>query len=84
MPLRLLARLGFTAAAFSVLLGTYFFARLARRHPDAGRLGFGDVATVFFGGMSLVGIAIIGRYLSVIVEETPVARSGGAARGRRR
>jgi glycosyltransferase involved in cell wall biosynthesis len=70
LPLRLLARLGLTAAAFSVVLGTYFFARwLAGIQTPTGWASV-MLATVFFGGMSLVGIATIGRYLSVIVEET--------------
>ena len=70
LPLRLLARLGLTAAAFSLFLGTYFFARwLAGIQTPTGWASV-MLATVFFGGMSLVGIATIGRYLSVIVEET--------------
>ena len=70
LPLRLLARLGLAAATFSALVGIWFTARwmVGIQTPP----GWASVmlATVFFGGMTLVGIAIVGRYLGVIVEET--------------
>jgi polyisoprenyl-phosphate glycosyltransferase len=70
LPLRLLARLGIAAATFSALLGAYFTARwLAGIQTPPGWASV-MLATVFFGGMTLVGIAIVGRYLGVIVEET--------------
>jgi glycosyltransferase involved in cell wall biosynthesis len=70
LPLRLLARLGVAAALFSALIGAYFTARwLAGIQTPPGWASV-MLATVFFGGMILIGIATIGRYLSVIVEET--------------
>jgi hypothetical protein len=70
LPLRILARLGAAAAflstvAAAVLLGLWSVG--TRATP-----GWASVflATTFFGGMTLIGIATIGRYLSVIVEET--------------
>jgi hypothetical protein len=70
LPLRLLARLGFGAATFSVLIGVYFTTRwLAGIQTPPGWASV-MLATVFFGGMTLVGISIVGRYLGVIVEET--------------
>ena len=70
LPLRILARLGFAAAfssavAAAVSLGLWSVG-------TRGTPGWASVflATTFFGGMTLIGIATIGRYLSVIVEET--------------
>jgi hypothetical protein len=70
LPLRLLARLGLAAAAFSVLIATWFTVRWIAGVDTPPGWASVMLATVFFGGMSLVGIATIGRYLSVIVEET--------------
>jgi polyisoprenyl-phosphate glycosyltransferase len=69
-PLRLLARLGIVAAVGSLLVAAYLLARflMGSRPPEGWTSVF--VAVVFFGGASLLGIATIGRYLSVIVEET--------------
>jgi hypothetical protein len=70
LPLRLLARLGVVAAMFSVLIGLYFLARWVAGIQTPPGWASVMLATVFFGGMILIGIATIGRYLSVIVEET--------------
>jgi glycosyltransferase involved in cell wall biosynthesis len=70
LPLRLLARLGVAASMFSVLIGVYFTARWVAGIQTPPGWASVMLATVFFGGMILIGIATIGRYLSVIVEET--------------
>jgi hypothetical protein len=70
LPLRLLARLGFAAATFSVLVGIWFTARWMAGIQTPPGWASVMLATVFFGGMILVGISIVGRYLGVIVEET--------------
>jgi hypothetical protein len=70
LPLKLLSRLGVTAAFLS---GTLSIVLLVHWLTGARRTaGWASVflATTFFGGMCLVGIATIGRYLSVILEET--------------
>jgi dolichol-phosphate mannosyltransferase/undecaprenyl-phosphate 4-deoxy-4-formamido-L-arabinose transferase len=70
LPLRLLARLGIIAAGGSILAAGYLLLRyMFGAHPPEGWASV-FLATVFFGGASLLGIATIGRYLSVIVEET--------------
>jgi glycosyltransferase involved in cell wall biosynthesis len=70
LPLRLLARLGLAAAGGSILIAVYLLARFfLGAHPPQGWTSV-LLATMFFGGASLLGIATIGRYLSVIVEET--------------
>jgi len=70
LPLRLLARLGLVAAGGSILVSAYLVARFAlgSHAPEGWTSVF--LATMFFGGACLLGIATIGRYLSVIVEET--------------
>jgi dolichol-phosphate mannosyltransferase/undecaprenyl-phosphate 4-deoxy-4-formamido-L-arabinose transferase len=70
LPLRILARLGATAALLSVLLAAYFIARWAAGIQTPPGWASQLLVTVFFGGMCLLGIATIGRYLGVIVEET--------------
>jgi dolichol-phosphate mannosyltransferase/undecaprenyl-phosphate 4-deoxy-4-formamido-L-arabinose transferase len=70
LPLRILARLGATAALFSVLLAIFFTARWAAGIQTPPGWASEILVTVFFGGMCLLGIATIGRYLGVIVEET--------------
>jgi hypothetical protein len=70
LPLRLLSRLGVVAAGLSVLLGVFFIARWAAGIQTPPGWASQLLLTVFFGGMCLLGIGIIGRYLGVIVEET--------------
>jgi hypothetical protein len=70
LPLRLLARLGLAAAGGSILFAGYLLARFFMgAHPPEGWTSV-LLATMFFGGACLLGIATIGRYLSVIVEDT--------------
>ena len=70
LPLRLLSRLGAAAAALSVLLAAFFVARWAAGIQTPPGWASQLLLTVFFGGMCLLGIGVIGRYLGVIVEET--------------
>jgi len=70
LPLRLLSRLGAAAAALSVILTVFFVARWAVGIQTPPGWASELLLILFFGGMSLLGIGIIGRYLGVIVEET--------------
>jgi dolichol-phosphate mannosyltransferase/undecaprenyl-phosphate 4-deoxy-4-formamido-L-arabinose transferase len=70
LPLRLLSRLGAAAAALSVILTVFFVARWAVGIQTPPGWASDVLLILFFGGMSLLGIGIIGRYLGVIVEET--------------
>jgi len=70
LPLRVLARLGAAASLLSVVLGLLFAARWAAGIQTPTGWTSEILVTVFFGGMCLLGIATIGRYLGVIVEET--------------
>jgi polyisoprenyl-phosphate glycosyltransferase len=70
LPLRLLSRLGAFAAALSVFLAAFFIARWAAGIQTPPGWASQLLITVFFGGMCLLGIGIIGRYLGLIVEET--------------
>jgi dolichol-phosphate mannosyltransferase/undecaprenyl-phosphate 4-deoxy-4-formamido-L-arabinose transferase len=70
LPLRILSRLGAAAAAFSLLLAAFFIARAAAGIQTPPGWASQTLITVFFGGMCLLGIGVIGRYLGVIVEET--------------
>jgi glycosyltransferase involved in cell wall biosynthesis len=70
LPLRLLSRLGAFAAALSLFLAAFFIARWAAGIQTPPGWASQVLITVFFGGMCLLGIGIVGRYLGVIVEET--------------
>jgi dolichol-phosphate mannosyltransferase/undecaprenyl-phosphate 4-deoxy-4-formamido-L-arabinose transferase len=70
LPLKLISRLGAVAAALSLLLASFFIVRWAVGIQTPPGWVSQLLATVFFGGMCLLGIGIIGRYLGVIVEET--------------
>jgi dolichol-phosphate mannosyltransferase/undecaprenyl-phosphate 4-deoxy-4-formamido-L-arabinose transferase len=70
LPLRLLSRLGAAAAALSVILTVFFVARWAVGIQTPPGWASELLLILFFGGMSLLGIGVIGRYLGVIVEET--------------
>ena len=69
LPLKLISRLGAAAAVLSLLLASLFIARWAVGIQTPPGWASQLLLTVFFGGMCLLGIGIIGRYLSVIVEE---------------
>jgi dolichol-phosphate mannosyltransferase/undecaprenyl-phosphate 4-deoxy-4-formamido-L-arabinose transferase len=70
LPLRILSRLGVFAAVVSALLSAVLFINwiFGAHHSPGWASVF--LATTFFGGMCLIGIATIGRYLSVVLEET--------------
>jgi dolichol-phosphate mannosyltransferase/undecaprenyl-phosphate 4-deoxy-4-formamido-L-arabinose transferase len=70
LPLQLISRLGAAAAALSLLLAAFFVVRWAVGIQTPPGWASQLLVTVFFGGMCLLGIGIIGRYLGVIVEET--------------
>jgi hypothetical protein len=70
LPLRLLSRLGVFAAVLSCLLSAVLLVDwLLGSHRTPGWASV-FLAVTFFGGMCLIGIATIGRYLSVVLEET--------------
>jgi dolichol-phosphate mannosyltransferase/undecaprenyl-phosphate 4-deoxy-4-formamido-L-arabinose transferase len=70
LPLRLLSRVGAAAAVLSVVLAIFFVARWAAGIETPPGWASELLLILFFGGMSLLGIGVIGRYLGVIVEET--------------
>jgi glycosyltransferase involved in cell wall biosynthesis len=70
LPLRILARLGAIAAVLSALVSAVLLARWLAGSRDTSGWASVFLAVTFFGGMTLIGIATIGRYLTVIVEET--------------
>lgn len=69
LPLRLLARFGSFMAAASLAFGAYLIVRsLFGTDRPTGWLSV-FVAVIFFGGMSLFGIGMLGRYIAVIITE---------------
>jgi len=72
-PLRLLAVLGFTAAALAALVTLIVIARwLAGADPPAGWASV-FLSTMFFGGSILIGVGLLGEYMALVIGETQAA-----------
>lgn len=69
LPLKLLSRLGFFVALGSTVGATVVFVRwlLGVQTPPGWASSF--LATMFFGGLLLLGIGLLGEYMAVIVKE---------------
>jgi len=69
LPLRVLSRLGLFSAAVALVIGAVFFGRwLAGANTPPGWASV-FMATVFFGGVGLFGLGLLGEYLGLIVQE---------------
>lgn len=69
LPLRLLSRLGLFCAVVALVLGAVFLVRwLAGANTPAGWMSV-FMATLFFGGVSLFGLGLLGEYIGLIIQE---------------
>ena len=69
LPLRLLSRIGVLCAVVATVLGAIFFGRwLAGADTPPGWASV-FLATVFFGGVSLFGLGLLGEYVGLIIQE---------------
>jgi len=70
LPLDLIVYLGFILTMFSfVFIVSYLFAAILFGNPLKASITLVS-AVVFFGGINLLALSIIGKYVQVIVEET--------------
>jgi polyisoprenyl-phosphate glycosyltransferase len=70
LPLDLMTYFGFVATAFSfIFIIGYIFTVLIFGNPIKTSITL-LLAVVFFGGINLLAISIVGKYIQVIVEET--------------
>jgi dolichol-phosphate mannosyltransferase len=70
LPLDLIVYLGFILTMFSfVFIVSYLFAAILFGNPLKASITLVS-AVVFFGGINLLALSIIGKYIQVIVEET--------------
>jgi glycosyltransferase involved in cell wall biosynthesis len=69
LPLRLLSRLGVLCAGLALALAGFFLIRwfLGADTPPGWASVF--LATVFFGGVALFGLGLLGEYVGVIIRE---------------
>jgi hypothetical protein len=69
MPLKLLSRLGLLVAFVALAAALAFFIRwlLGVQTPPGWASVF--LATLFFGGITLFGIGLLGEYTSVVIRE---------------
>jgi polyisoprenyl-phosphate glycosyltransferase len=69
LPLRALSVLGFAASVLSLLLAAVFLLRWAggANPPPGWTSSF--LAILFFGGATLLGVGLLGEYLSLVLEE---------------
>jgi len=69
LPLRLLSRLGLLASVAALVLGSVFLVRWAVGSSPPPGWTSSFLATTFFGGILLLGIGLLGEYMSVVVRE---------------
>lgn len=69
-PLHFITAVGVAASILSVLVGALFLARWIAGVSTPPGWASVFLATVFFGGLVLLAIATIGRYLAVVLQET--------------
>jgi len=69
LPLRLVSLLGLSAAAVSVVLAIYYFAKYFSGSIGAPGFMTQVILTIFFGGSTLFSIGLIGEYLIRIIDE---------------
>lgn len=74
LPLRMLSVLGFVSASVAFLLIVLLLVRWAAGVATPPGWASSTLAIVFFGGMTLFGIGLIGEYLRLLIIEARSAR----------
>lgn len=69
LPLRLVCGLGLTAASGSFLLGLYYFVRYFTQRTKVQGYTSQVLLIIFFGGLTLFAIGLVGEYLSRVIQE---------------
>jgi hypothetical protein len=69
LPLRLLSRLGLLCAAVALVLGVVFFIRWLAGFDTPPGWASVFLTTVFFGGVALFGLGLLGEYVGLIIQE---------------
>lgn len=69
LPLRVMSGFGLVVAAIAFLVGGLFLVRTLAGAPTPPGWASAFLATVFFGGVILVQIGLLGQYVHVIVQE---------------
>lgn len=69
LPLRVMSLFGFIVAAAAFVVGGVFLLRALTGAPTPPGWASAFLATMFFGGMILVQIGLLGQYVHVIVQE---------------
>jgi dolichol-phosphate mannosyltransferase len=69
LPLKVVSTMGFLAALGSVVLGVYYFVRALQ--GQRSEKGFATIVLLilFFGGMTLLSIGLLGEYIIRIMDE---------------
>ena len=72
LPLKIVSTMGLLAALGSVVLGVYYFVRaLQGQFNESDEKGFATIVLLilFFGGMTLLSIGLLGEYIIRIMDE---------------
>jgi dolichol-phosphate mannosyltransferase/undecaprenyl-phosphate 4-deoxy-4-formamido-L-arabinose transferase len=69
LPLRLVSGLGLVAASGSVALGLYYLIRYFTHRTRVQGFTTQVLLIIFFGGLTLFAIGLVGEYLSRVIDE---------------
>jgi glycosyltransferase involved in cell wall biosynthesis len=69
LPLRLLSRLGLLCAGLALVLAIVFLTRWALGADTPPGWASVFLATVFFGGVALFGLGLLGEYTGMVIQE---------------